>query len=678
MADILATVFGLGQCVHETVQFIIKTRQIGKEAAHQIDGYQYEIQMLKISLIRMEGQCDHSDLIPLMQTSLLAGYLSWCRKTLELVSEIVDDFVERITMGSKFRRRLFVAKLALNNDLIHLETRLEKLQNSLERVRICLQFDSKSVNSSDSCMQWLTFGRIPGAGILGTTQPNINDEQVSGPAPITETMHCTQENTTCTQESETLLETCSFQYTCNTTKSLTGDDFKSPRRCWDEGWVSFSIQCPKWLSTVACNVAYHNDLSGLRQFNFRCYNIRSSRSDVFLAVGRGDLNGMLQLFESRDGSPFDRDEEGYSLLHCASSSNQLSICKKLLDLGLGNCIDEVAPNIFTPRQLSLWSLLFQHPGSGQRPNDITQMFENHSGDSVHYASDMFFWLGRKAAPLFFDQPMHMLLHAARRYVLESQVRQHPLPDVMMFLLAQKQPYELGRIVYSNESRRYFLHTVAIGFARYRRDYRDRPTISARYEGQKDKEGFKKWSEMVRSILRSSTADELYYEEHIRLERPIRADSRIVLPEWTGTPLVSVLRTVFLEHFPARLTHVEIHRPRFWQKAVSSVTKQWLQHVYDGGVDLMHYGKREQEIMARRRWTEPKCGDFTMITSRWSATKQIRVEESLPIFLGSFKYGATAEDWLFDWQVDVEKLAGEFWWTVISDNDCPEMPGAWVD
>ncbi|KAH7007137.1 hypothetical protein EDB80DRAFT_718270 [Ilyonectria destructans] len=677
MADILAIIFGLGQCVHETVKFIINTRQIGKEAAHQIGGYQYEIQMLKISLIRMEGQCDHSDLIPLIQTSLPAGYLSWCRKTLELVSEIVDDFVERIATGSRFRRRLFVAKLALSNDLTHLETRIEKLQKSLERVRIWLQFDSK----------------IPGVGILGTTEPNIDDEQVSRPALITETMHCTQENTACTQESETLLQNRSFQYTCNATNSLTTGDLKSPRRCWDEGWVSFSIQCPKWLSTVACNVAYHYDLNGLRQFSFRSYNVRSSRSDVFLAVGRGDLNGMLRLFESRDGSPFDRDEQGYSLLRCASSSNQLSICRKLLDLGLGNCIDEVTPNIFTPRQLSLWSLLFQHPGSGQRSDDITQMFENHSGDSVHYASDTVFWLGvcrgpadvnilswfqRKAAPLFFDQPMHMLLHAARLYVLESQVCQHPLPDVMMFLLAQKQPYELGRIVYSNESRRYFLHTVAIGFARYRRDYRDRPPLSARYEEQKDKESLKNWSEMVRSIVRSSTADELYCEEHIRLERPIRADSRIVLPEWTGTPLVSVLRAVFLEHFPARLTHVEINWPRFWEKAVSSVTKQWLQHVYDGGVDLIQYGKREQEIMAKRRWAEPKCGDFAMITSRWSATKQTRVEESLPIFLGSFKYGATAEDWFFDWQVDVEKLAGEFWRTVISDNDYPEMSGAWVD
>lgn len=143
MADILATIFGLGRYVHKTVNFITETRQIGKEAPHQFHGYQYEIRTLEITLVRMEGHCNHSDLIPLMQTSLLADYLFWCRKTLELASETVNDFVERTTTGSKFRRRLFLAKLALNNDLTHLETRLEKLQKSLERVQICLQFGSR-------------------------------------------------------------------------------------------------------------------------------------------------------------------------------------------------------------------------------------------------------------------------------------------------------------------------------------------------------------------------------------------------------------------------------------------------------------------------------------------------------------------------------------------------------
>lgn len=76
-----------------------------------------------------------------------------------------------------------------------------------------------------------------------------------------------------------------------------------------------SVRCPKWLSTRGWSIKFRNDPNGLRQFNFRRYNIRPSDSEIFLTVGKGDLDGMLRLFQSRNATPFDRDEQGLSLLH---------------------------------------------------------------------------------------------------------------------------------------------------------------------------------------------------------------------------------------------------------------------------------------------------------------------------------------------------------------------------
>jgi len=73
---------------------------------------------------------------------------------------------------------------------------------------------------------------------------------------------------------------------------------------------------PPWLRSLlawSLTVSHH-----LQQFNIRYYNTRPNTSDIFTRVKSKDLSGMLHLFQNRCASPFDRDEDGLTLLHVST------------------------------------------------------------------------------------------------------------------------------------------------------------------------------------------------------------------------------------------------------------------------------------------------------------------------------------------------------------------------
>ncbi len=49
--------------------------------------------------------------------------------------------------------------------------------------------------------------------------------------------------------------------------------------------------------------------------------------------------------------------------------------------------------------------------------------------------------------------------------------------------------------------------------------------------------------------------------------------------------------------------------------------------------------------------------------------------SCPVLIG-FEYGAKPTDWSFEWDLEVEEIAGEFWQAV--ENPVLQVPGAWVE
>lgn len=75
------------------------------------------------------------------------------------------------------------------------------------------------------------------------------------------------------------------------------------------------FQFPKWLAQTAYELEYKVARSSLRQVTTRHYNIRPNDSPIFKCLRMGDFPGMLHIFKHRRASPFDRDQDGQSLLH---------------------------------------------------------------------------------------------------------------------------------------------------------------------------------------------------------------------------------------------------------------------------------------------------------------------------------------------------------------------------
>lgn len=117
-----------------------------------------------------------------------------------------------------------------------------------------------------------------------------------------------------------------------------------------------TIHLPRWLTGAVWRFWMRKPCWDLR---LRQYNIRSEEADIFVSVRGGDVEKMLLLFERRDASPFDRDANGRSLLYVsnwkktapfcwakphsqqyAAAFHQPTICKRLLEMGLNECVDE--------------------------------------------------------------------------------------------------------------------------------------------------------------------------------------------------------------------------------------------------------------------------------------------------------------------------------------------------
>lgn len=77
-------------------------------------------------------------------------------------------------------------------------------------------------------------------------------------------------------------------------------------------WEAY-IQLPSWISETIYEFHYAPSLSGW-MFNARIYNIVPNDSEIFRRVKQGDEAGVMELFQARKASPFDKDQRGQSLL----------------------------------------------------------------------------------------------------------------------------------------------------------------------------------------------------------------------------------------------------------------------------------------------------------------------------------------------------------------------------
>jgi hypothetical protein len=74
------------------------------------------------------------------------------------------------------------------------------------------------------------------------------------------------------------------------------------------------IRPPSWLTRRVWDILASNSSSGFK-LCLRVYSIVPSDSRVFRSARMGDINGLLDLFNKKLASPFDRNEYGETLIH---------------------------------------------------------------------------------------------------------------------------------------------------------------------------------------------------------------------------------------------------------------------------------------------------------------------------------------------------------------------------
>lgn len=120
-------------------------------------------------------------------------------------------------------------------------------------------------------------------------------------------------------------------------------------------WQAY-IQWPSWLSASVYELQSSPSLGGW-SYNYRVYNIISPNSEIIQKIIKGDKNGVLELFNTRKASPFDKDDEGHSLLYVshhlpvllklllnnskyAAECKRFELCQLFLSLGLQNALTD--------------------------------------------------------------------------------------------------------------------------------------------------------------------------------------------------------------------------------------------------------------------------------------------------------------------------------------------------
>ena len=88
---------------------------------------------------------------------------------------------------------------------------------------------------------------------------------------------------------------------------------------------------PRWLINRAWSLHAVYAASGWT-FKPRMMNVIPEDSKLFRCAERGDVQGIRELFASREASPFDCTSHGLTVLHSAASSS-VGLCRFLIEQG---------------------------------------------------------------------------------------------------------------------------------------------------------------------------------------------------------------------------------------------------------------------------------------------------------------------------------------------------------
>ncbi|KAK0384165.1 hypothetical protein NLU13_8254 [Sarocladium strictum] len=463
------------------------------------------------------------------------------------------------------------------------------------------------------------------------------------------------------------------------------------RKDTDDSWT-FRLETPKWWSGVAYELTYRSQLSS---YIFRVYNVVSSDSEIVQSVTEGDTAKVRELFQARLASPYDVDDEGQSLLHYAAYHMQPEVCKLLLQKGLGNTLlDPIGPTRSTPLKniiMKFRNVRFGLPD--ERRDQVVELFQTflriNEPPPLEMVYDYLFALEHNNQQLetfrdvfmvdYYERPVEERAACVRLGVFTDVSCSSTLQTLLCRDDGQASSEDIAAATRAKLS---LLHSSAVCLGRRFGEevvpfYK--PVGYARFYTAD-------WSDWVEDLVKQACAEDL-----TALETMTPPDTYHQVPQWTGTPITSLIGGLACWLFPH-------WRLGYWDRAVQGVLREWIRILQAGGLtgpELLAYGRHERAVLH----SDVGCwkGVFDADSARASETivRPTLTKGTLrgyftvpeyggcrrtdlwrPIRILNIAYGLQPSDWRLHWVVEFEYMAYEFWQLIERRESV--MPGAWVD
>ncbi|KAK1716521.1 hypothetical protein BDP67DRAFT_510006 [Colletotrichum lupini] len=488
---------------------------------------------------------------------------------------------------------------------------------------------------------------------------------------------------------------------------------------------SLSVQFPAWISRAVWQIQISWSMTGGWQQSLRSFSVRPSDSDIFTAAKRGKVGSMMAMFSKGDASPLDRDENGSSLLYVsfeastskcpleidillqhATFSEQVEVCRTLLDLGLEDLIDDDGGSWESPlmvlvqnrknlqeqaseKHLNLLSL-FQSRIANVPTINMERMFDFVAENT--YNDDWLRVFQREFLQDYYQLPLRERVEAVRLGVFTAQT-----DYTYRGLLRQDLTVTSEDVSGSAEVGFSLVHSAATALGKKLAEEMLYGDIIGREDDEADEDGDEYEFErkfMVRyhpynGGWRYAFTDTLRVadREHIHGIETVVPWDWYRVPVWTGTPLLSVIGGALCRISPA-LPWDE------WDEIFRTVLRQWLRDLRSVGVDLLQYGREETRILNSTTSADLRgaFGAGAIAGSRRHVRNPLKTRESwmehvdeihsksdlywIPIRVVGFDYGPKLRDWRLWWAPEFEVFAADFWKLV--DRPRQVMPGSWFE
>ncbi|KAF4470777.1 hypothetical protein FALBO_2329 [Fusarium albosuccineum] len=682
-----ASVIAFVQISAEVVKCMVKTKQLWDQS-RDLPG---EIQGL---IKRLEGYipifksiqkqlCSQDFVSALEDDVLIADSLAFCMRAHRTLESTVEDLTLQLNAKKGFKRRLAAVKMVIGKD------KLDQLKNKLtESIEL--------LNLSFMAWNMAVARRTPEVIVSRITrQINTYAERVQPPRPtvveITEDSKHTQKDLsvetvervsedTTEPHNQSAVVPRSAQKLVKTYSPSKLGRFALTYTTNTGAWQAY-VQWPSWLSSSVYELQSSPTVCGWT-YSYRTYNIISSKSEIIMKIQSGDKAGVLELFSSRKASPFDKDQNGDSLLYHAANSKNFELCQLFLSLGLQGTLLErknpLRPPVDKPDRhdpgtdwmkiVNLFNSYLDEPES----NMIMHLFDYQS--DADYEDDYFRIFQQRFLPKFYHGPLRARLEAFRMGSFTSQSS-----DTLLGLLNPNRQITSFDVNQSSHEKVSIVHSVALALGQrfadevlpYKRGW---AMWRLRFYNES-------WSDLVQKAASVAAVEDLHSIETIQ---PWDIYS---VPAWTGTPLISVIGGA-LCHISPDISFVH------WDAVFQQSLQRWATDLQEGGVDLESYGKREA-VSLRSQMRDVLDAD-AIESSKHNMRDSLRkrgarmvfkragradrskwnVNHWVPIRLLDLETGPAPSDWRITWAPEFEWMACQFWAMMEKENVI--MPGSWVD